>query len=54
MWILGFEPKVHEIVSFGKTLGLEFDAGDVDELINEHVEEQVTEESQLHQKNQNM
>ena len=44
----GFEPDdpniVEEIVSMGKSMGLEVDEGDVNELVVEHEEELTTEE----------
>ena len=53
----GFEPDdpniVEEIVSMGKTMGLEVDEGDVNELVVEHEEELTTEELQeLHAEQQ--
>ena len=43
----GFKPEaavVEEIVSLGKSMGLEVDEGDVNELVEEHSEELTTEE----------
>ncbi|KAM5158227.1 tigger transposable element-derived protein 1-like [Mantella aurantiaca] len=45
----GFEPEVsveEEIVSLGKSMGLEVDEGDVNELVEEHSQELTTEELQ--------
>ena len=45
----GFEPVQEEIVSLGRSMGLEVDNADVDELIEEHTEELTTEElKELH------
>ncbi len=43
----GFDPEtavVEEIVTLGKSMGLEVDEGDVNELVEEHSEELTTEE----------
>ena len=45
----GFEPVVEEIVSIGRSMGLEVDEADVADLVEEHAEELTTEElKELH------
>ena len=48
----GFEPEVpveEEVVSLGKSMGLDVDEGDVNELVEEHFQELTTEELQSQQ-----
>ena len=40
----GFEPIEEEIVSIGRSMGLEVDEADVADLVEEHAEELTTEE----------